>query len=65
MVQKKQSPGQRPVMAFRFDPELRDAMRLAAKEDRRSLNSFVQIVLETALEARGLWPPKKRKASAK
>jgi len=41
-----------------IDPRLLDAVDEAADGERRSRNLMLNILIEEALKARGLWPPK-------
>lgn len=43
------------IMAFRPGDALREAVTTLAKSERRSVAQVVQILVEEALAARGLW----------
>lgn len=43
-------------LALRISPELKAAAERAAKEDRRSVSSYVEKVLAADLEAKGFLP---------
>lgn len=43
-------------IGFRVEPELKDALEKAAKEDRRSLSSLVEIILIDWLRDKGYLP---------
>lgn len=45
------------ALTLRLDPALKEVLRLHAIADRRSMTQAAIILLEEALEARGLWPP--------
>lgn len=47
------------VVAFRPGPELRAALLALATKDKRALSTMVEILVEEALAARGVWPPVK------
>lgn len=40
------------------DSRLLDALELYAKQQRRSRNMTIQIILEEKMKEAGLWPPK-------
>ena len=41
-------------LALRISPEIKEALEAAAKADRRTVSSYVETVLATDLEAKGL-----------
>jgi hypothetical protein len=43
---------------MRIDPKLKAAAEQLAKDDRRSLASLVEYLLQQHLTERGFWPPK-------
>lgn len=45
------------TMGFRATPELRAVIEALARKERRRPASLLQILVEDALTARGLWPP--------
>jgi predicted HicB family RNase H-like nuclease len=47
-----------PSFSIRLEPDVRDAVERAAKADRRSLASWVEIAIIHRLTELGLYPPK-------
>ncbi len=45
--------GKTAPISFRIDPELKDALERAAKDDMRSLSSMVEKILTTAMRESG------------
>lgn len=43
-------------LGIRFDPEVREALDKAAKADKRSASSMVEVVVEAYLREKGLLP---------
>ena len=63
MARKKQEDEVPPdrhkhaVMSFRPPADIRTAIKALAAKERRSDAQIVQILVEEALQARGLWKP--------
>lgn len=51
----------RTQIALYPSDELADAVRALADTERRTVSQMAAVLLEEALDARGLWPPKKGK----
>lgn len=43
-------------LGFRVEPELKEALEKAAKEDRRSVSSLVEIILTDWVKEKGFLP---------
>lgn len=46
-----------PVASFRPKPPMRAVLQQLADDERRSVAQIIEILLEEAMTARGLWPP--------
>jgi hypothetical protein len=43
---------EKPIVSFRIRGDIKDALQKLAKADRRSLSSYIEIVLDTHIEAK-------------
>ena len=46
-----------PGLTIRFDPQVKEAIEKAAKADKRSASSLVEIVVESYLREKGFLEP--------
>jgi hypothetical protein len=51
-VQEEKLTGQRVPFSFKIRPEIKEGIEKLAREDRRSLSSYVELVLEDHLKAK-------------
>jgi hypothetical protein len=45
-------------IGIRMDPALKEALEKAAEADRRSVASYLEVLVIKDLKAKGLWPKK-------
>lgn len=45
------------VISLRPPTDMRDILTRLAREERRTMSQMILLLLEDALEAKGLWPP--------
>jgi hypothetical protein len=43
---------EKPIVSFRIRGDIKDALQKLAKADRRSLSSYIEIVLDTHIETK-------------
>ncbi len=51
-------------LGFRIEPELKDALVRAARDDRRSVSSMVEIIIEQWLAEKGYLTVDERRSAA-
>ena len=52
-MQEKKAERPRVAFSFKIRPEIKEGMESLARTDRRSLSSYVELVLEDHLRAKG------------
>jgi len=45
-------PSDKPILSFRVRADIKDAMQKLANADRRTLSSYIELVLEAHVEAK-------------